>query len=80
MGKSQGNLYAYIIIVYRKLQGDYVHLNNEYQEYNDRYDESGRKLYNYKIDSSRKIVEESTTIYEVDNECILKNRRMNKKT
>ncbi len=31
------------------------------------------KLYDYIKDSNRKIVEEETTIYEVDNECILKN-------
>lgn len=33
------------------------------------------KLYDYKKDSNRKIVEEETTIYEVDNECILRNRK-----
>lgn len=57
-----------------------MHYYNDFQEYSNRYDESGRRLYNYKRDSSRKIVEEPTTIYEVDNECIQKNRKMNKKT
>lgn len=36
------------------------------------------KLYNYTKDSNRKIVEEENTIYEVDNQCIVKNRTNNK--
>lgn len=57
-----------------------MHLNNDYYEHDDIYDKSNRKLYYYKKDSSRKIIEEPTTIYEVDNDCILKNRKINKKT
>ena len=34
---------------------------------------SNIKLYDYIKDPNRKIVEEETTIYEVDNECIIKN-------
>lgn len=37
------------------------------------------KLYKYTKDSDRKIIEEENTIYEVDNECIVRNRTKNKK-
>lgn len=68
-----------IIVMYRNLKGDNMPYNNEYHKNNDIYDESDRKLYYYKKDSSRKIIEEPTTIYEVDNECILRNRKISKK-
>ena len=56
-----------------------MHFNNDYYENDDIYDKSNRKLYYYKKDLSRKIIEEPTTIYEVDNECILRNRKISKK-
>ena len=53
--------------------------NNENNKNNNSYDSSEKKLYYYKKDPLRKIIEEPTTIYEVDNECILRNRNTNKK-
>lgn len=55
--------------------------NNLYNKFNyadkdNLISENYKRLYKYK-DSNRKIIEEPTTIYEVDNECILKN--MNRK-
>lgn len=53
--------------------------NNENNKNNNSYDSSEKRLYYYKKDPLRKIIEEPTTIYEVDNECILRNRNTNKK-